>query len=455
MGPMAPRIPLLSVTLLLAPAATGCADDFAVEAWIDEDMASTIHLAWSTESAGTSWVEYGDSRSRDLVTPQSEASTDHAFTLYGSPFLETVHYRAVTEVDGVELTTTGRIQTGGRPSSLPDLTVNTWDEGAASSERFLLGVASTDGAGCVYVIDREGRWRWYWEGLADHQLVELAWAEAGTFLVNSFHTDHSQDEGHLQKLSFEGEQGTVFTEEAHHAFTRLSDGTIAYIAVDIREWTDPETGTTEDVVGDAIRILPAEDDGYGEPYDLFSTWDWREPEVHDRWDDGFYPQGADWTHANAINHYPDRGTYLISLRNMEMVLEIDDTTGEVVREMGEDAEYTLDADSEPFSYPHEPIWRSSGNLLVVTTEQETVLREYAVDDQEQLVTEVDSFGEGEGLYAVAQGMARELDNGNLLVTWGSAGRLQELTPEGEVVWEVETGAGWILGGVRLFDGFYP
>ena len=39
---------------------------------------------------------------------------------------------------------------------------------------------------------------------------------------------------------------------AHHMFAQLPDGTMSYLTMDIREWTDPDTGEVLDLIGDAI-----------------------------------------------------------------------------------------------------------------------------------------------------------------------------------------------------------
>ena len=47
-----------------------------------------------------------------------------------------------------------------------------------------------------------------------------------------------------------------------------------------------------------------------------------------------------------------------------------------------------------------------------------------------------------------------LDNGNTLVNFGSAGALQEVTPQGEVVWEARTRSGLWFAAVRPIDDLY-
>jgi hypothetical protein len=36
------------------------------------------------------------------------------------------------------------------------------------------------------------------------------------------------------------------------------------------------------------------------------------------------------------------------------------------------------------------------------------------------------------------GDAKKLDNGNVLIVWSSIGEIAEVTPDGDVVWQIET-----------------
>ena len=432
---------------------SACGDDFQVTATLDEDMPTWVHLSWATRDPGLSWVEFGPTRQREYATPvSSEPSTQHEFILKGLPVLADGYYRAVTQVGDDELVTTGRVETGGRASSLPDFELRVNDSDRLAEANFLL-FSATGTFSALCAVDREGRWVWYRARGEGEQVVELEFDEQtpDAFLFNTFSTDHTVDEGYVLRQSFDGSvDDEIRTELAHHAFTQLTGGDLAYVAIDIRDWYDEELGEEVPVVGDAVVVVPAE----GEPWVLFSTWDWREPVKHERWDGGFYPQGYDWSHGNSLRYYEDSDTLLMSFRNLETIIELDASTGEVLREFGAYG-YGFAEGTRPFLYPHDPGWTSEGNLTVVSTDEETVVMEYEVDDEAGLLTEVWSVGDGEAHQVLAQGMMQELDNGNRFISWGSAGLLQEVTADGQVVWELATEVGWIFGSVVLLDTFYP
>ena len=48
-----------------------------------------------------------------------------------------------------------------------------------------------------------------------------------------------------------------------------------------------------------------------------------------------------------------------------------------------------------------------------------------------------SFGEGRGIYGSHMGEVHRLPGGNTLHVYGAGGHMAEVTPEGNVVWEVD------------------
>ncbi len=434
----------------------GCAP-FEIEAYINENVNTLPHLEWTTDSDAVSWVEYGFTNDYGMVTPVDEGGTDHFFTLLGTPPLTDVYYRAVSEIDGKEKDVKGTITTGGVPSDLPDFDVTVYEPDRVSDDLYILGTAFGT-VPCVYVIDREGNWLWYKRVSPLKNPIELNF-ERGTnnILFNSFLIDHSEDDSNVTRVSIDGTvDEDIDTPLGHHAFTELPDGSIAYIAIDVRDYDMGGDGKLEPVVGD---VPP---DG-GEPTTFWSVWDdsfEHDPEWHDRWDSGFYPQGGDWTHANSLHYYEDSNTYLISFRNLDMIAEIDATSGEVLREFGGETGYQLTDGSRSFNYQHDVSWTADDTLIMITTEDiedgrhETTAVEYAIDDDAQTLDEIWSHGDGEGIYVLVQGTARDLDNGNRLINFGSSGLVREVTIEGDVVWELSARAGAAFGNTVPFSDLW-
>lgn len=449
-------IPWLALCIPLAGCKSGRLE--GVVAAVDEDVSTVIDVSWTTEDEGTSYVEFG--QNPELFTRSthtSEASTSHAFQLYGLPSLTTVYYRAVTEVDGEERSYEGEITTGGLPGDLPEIEVMSYDASLASDAEYAMlvtmGTPST-----LLMVNRAGRILWYREltSIQDGEDESYFYSDiqfahdSNDILYNAYSLSLFDYRGYVRRVSLGGEvEEEHDTDQGHHAFVEHEDGTIGYLAADVREWELPGHGM-QAVAGDTIVEIDPE----GNQETVFTVWDWAEPSDHEYWDLGYYQDAMDWTHGNSLEYCADSQTYLLSLGFVNAVLEVDRTTGEVTREFGP-AGIWVDDQSLPFKFQHSVNWTDDDTLLLFSSNQsedESWAVEYEVDGDE--LHEIWSYGELEGLYSYAEGVVHRLDNGNTLVAWTTAGTAREVTPEGEVAWEVQVDVGSTLLGTKLFDDFY-
>ncbi len=455
-------LPIFVLTAL----ATACAPgDFAVDASVDEALPTRVHLQWTTEAPGLSWVEYGGEGLGTASTPRSErASTSHDHFLLGIPPHQELWYRAVTLIDGQESITEGEIRTGGVPAELPDFTVTVDEPELQSDHSYLMGTMFGLTPG-IFAIDRAGNWHWYHLIDGERMPVEIEREIGGDgFVFNTFSADYTEDASRIQRMSFTGEDSrSVDTGQAHHAFTQLSDGSLAWLQLDVRSWTDHD-GVTQDVVGDAVIVR----DTHGEEHVVFSTWDWLDPVITDYWDEDFYGVGKDWTHANALRWDEQRQTLLLGLRNLETVveLELDPESWEatpVLQLAGVPGSAMMDEGDifrygdgyHRFDYLHHPGFTSIGNFLaLVEYQHETHVVEWTLDHQERKLVEVGSYGHGEQLRSLFLGMVTELHNDNRLVTYSSEGVVREIAPDGQVAWELQAAAGTVLGNTMMFSDYY-
>ena len=169
--------------------------------------------------------------------------------------------------------------------------------------------------GQPFAVDRAGRFRWIRPGQPERigGQVEFRLGSRAV-LFNSFATDFSLDSGVLRTVSLEGDNIQQRPAPlSHHVFTQLPDGTVAYPAVEIRDWLDPDTGEWVQVIGDTIVEMAAN----GDQRTVFSAWDWKPVQKHDHWTSSFYGDAHDWTHANALQYIEDRDSYLITFPHLD------------------------------------------------------------------------------------------------------------------------------------------
>lgn len=160
------------------------------------------------------------------------------------------------------------------------------------------------------------------------------------------------------------------------------------------------------------------------------------------WKDANGPRnGYDWSHTNAIEVDHD-GHYIISSRHLNEVTKIDSTSGEVLWRMGGGPGNQFTFVEDPlngFSAQHAPRKLENGNLLILdngNAHRPQISRavEYEVDEENKTARHVWSYSPGS--YSSALGNAQRLPNGNTLVNVGRDYRVVEVTPDGEIAWEL-------------------
>ena len=81
-------------------------------------------------------------------------------------------------------------------------------------------------------------------------------------------------------------------------------------------------------------------------------------------------------------------------------------------------------------------------------------REYTLDEENQTLVEIWSYGDEVPHYAIYAGEALRLDNGNTLINYGSEGALREVTHELRTAWQVDWDSDYLLGHMTLIDDLY-
>jgi len=82
------------------------------------------------------------------------------------------------------------------------------------------------------------------------------------------------------------------------------------------------------------------------------------------------------------------------------------------------------------------------------------VREYELDETQGVLRQIWSFGEGEGILMESAGEAHRLPGGNTLHNMGSGTRVREITPDGDIVWEVAWDTPRLLGRTVLVEDLY-
>ncbi len=403
---------------------------------LSERVGSVVVAAWEQVADAQVILEYGFGDDEWLQTPAVDVGTGHQEQLLlGIPYGETVTVHAVWDAgDGPHSTADRTIDTEDLPGGLSHadtdlLDADRWDPATP----YLLLSLNEDGATgnpnrtWTLIVDRRGRLVWGVPTPAQRlTLHPRTAADGGTFLIDLDSYWAIFDNGaqsQVQRVTIDGAVvETLDTPGLHHAFTDLPDGSLLWGAIDGQDET-------------IQRLHP---DGTLESI----------------WSCGAFHQeiGAQgFCASNTISYREDPGTLLFSFYSTDSIVEIDLDSAEAVRWFGQlPGAWAFDPEDSTFWWQHGGYYTDEGTLLLSSriTEfgDETVVREYELDEGAQTLRQVWSFGVGEGVFASEMGEAHRLPGGNTLHNYGSEPRLREVTPDGDLVWEIHwVGIGRYIG----------
>jgi hypothetical protein len=324
------------------------------------------------------------------------------------------------------------LETGGLSSSLPGLTLHDHDPARAAGGYLVTSLITRQGAGAM--LDGDGDVVWAHEPDLDWEVVFISRTrytpgdDHVTYLARDRTVlDDSNEQRKLVRVSLDGTvEEHLDAEDVHHDYLQLADGGFAVLERDYRE-VEGETVKSDSLVEigpDGARTV------------IWSAWD------HFEFDPGFEVESdGSWCHANALDLDEDAGVYRVSLRNFGTIVEIDRASGAQLRTIGgATSDYTLDDGStELFAWQHQFEVLDDGVLVFdngTADVRDSRAVEYGLDDG--AAVPVWEFHAEPPLFTPALGDVQRLDNGNTLVSWSSSGQIDEVTPDGEVVWRLRT-----------------
>ena len=163
------------------------------------------------------------------------------------------------------------------------------------------------------------------------------------------------------------------------------------------------------------------------------VWEWRSWEHLDPEADRITYAGErrhGWTHANTVAEMPD-GNLLVSFRNISTVTVVERASGRIVWKLG----------TPTIAQQHAPVPLDNGNLLIFDNGTHRPDRSWPfsrvieVEPATQEIVWSYQARPAFDFFSPYISNAERLANGNTLVCEGNFGRLFEVTPDGELVWE--------------------
>ena len=402
-----------------------------VEATIHPVYTTLIEVSWDQERSAAVVVEYEVDPGQWRAAPESVRGVGpQQEWLLGVPFAHDVAWRL--RVDG-EIAVQGQTRSGDPPMNLPLGEVWSsdparWD---ASIDYILVSVSYDDlfyGEYMSLIVDRSGRAVWAHPSPEGRSTMHprISWDGDALLLdYGSFWGGNFEGAGNSEVVALKLDGTEVqrwATPGLYHPFTDMPDGSLAYARHGTVDLDDD--GFAD---GEGILILPP---GGGEAIERFHCSDWI----------AVVDPGA-LCGANTLSYDPIGDVFLYSQFIAHGVIEVDATTGAVDRWFGQIAgAWSIEAPGGQFWKQHGSVYTADGTLLISTYRDEfdfeLVAREYSLDPVGETLTEIWSYGEGQGVTGKQMGEAHRLPSGNTLHNYGTSAVLKEVTPAGDVVWDL-------------------
>jgi hypothetical protein len=252
----------------------------------------------------------------------------------------------------------------------------------------------------------------------------------------------NKEDGYVLLVSMDGAtEQEIATPYIDHDMALKPDGTIVGIVLQGLKGFNQ--------VADSIQEISQT----GEMTEIFTAWDYM---------DVLSPtqlEGGNWTHANALDYDPDEDAYYMAMKQLHTMIKVDRSTGELDWAIGGEGNMFEWAEgTEPLTMHHQ-FHAYADNRLVVFENGDpsrgySMAREFELDTVNMTATEVWSYVREPSVYVFAKGDVERLSNGNTLVTWSSSGEIQEVTPDNEVVWQVNTDLGSAITFIDRVESLY-
>ena len=451
---MSPNKLVLGMILTLLPAVVGCGGEetptevqaTAVHTALHDDYGSMIVVEWLQKREARSWVEYDFEGEWIRVREGVREPGYHKEQIIGIPFDTEVKVRVANDFGDGKLTTrTHILKTKDVPSAMPRPTLDVsepdlWDP---DSNFLLSSINQEDGgwSGGTYwkfIVDRKGRLVWVDRTPKDHWTIfmrqavngkDILWDEA-TWWASGFDLGAGSK---IHRMKLDGTMvETTKTPGLHHSFTELPDETLVYGSADFYSevLVEKKPNGNETVIWDCV----------------------------DFYQDIGYSSGGYGCQSNTLYYDVPTDRYLYSFYTSNSVLEIT-RDGEVTKILGMlPGAWAFDPPESQFYFQHGVHYSEEGTLLVSSHQSyfdvQGVVREYEVDEANQTLREIWNQGIDGGIYSPTAGEVHRLGNGNTVHNYGASPVVQEVTPDGTVVWQIDFGGTKLIGRSTFIDDLY-
>ena len=168
---------------------------------------------------------------------------------------------------------------------------------------------------------------------------------------------------------------------------------------------------------------------------------------------------VNWTHGNALDVDGD-GNLLVSFRNLGEITKIDGRTGAVIWRLGgrRNQFAFYDTAMPAFSRQHGVRACAPGTLLIldnVGDPRASRAERYVLDEAARTARLVQAYASASSVVTEIGGSVQSLPDGRTLVSFGTAGRVEEYDASGGLTWHIEGNPGYVFRAQRIGSLYAP
>jgi Arylsulfotransferase (ASST) len=429
-----------------ADTGTAIATVTRLEISASEHVPAVAYAKWKAPVATEGYVVATNANGEEWVTPVDPLSLHHRVAVLGLPMGDdyTLTLHAVDEAGAHWTSTPSTFSSPSLPSSAPllDLTVDTAARLPGFHALPIIQAEADTSTYPIVIIDDKGRVVWAAQNPEGELCTAVKFSRDGTSLLTNFGSG-------VVSHPLNGDASTTFpTAEAHHDFVELPSGKMAVIVTDNR--------TLDGVEYKSESVIEIDD--RGRSTELWNLWD-RLDELGLALGEGVSWDTSDIAHANALTYDDATDELVIGLTAMKAVVRFDRKTGNArwIVAPGGGVQLNVDGLSD-WDLHHQIALTADGYYIYVNKTKDdscSKIIQVKVDETLGTAETVSSFGDDTCYSTFALGGLAWMDEATLLVSWTSAGVLEQRTTSGEVLWALGSSLGSAFGYADYTPSLYP
>ena len=438
----------------------GCTVDdtsFTGVSWEETTIRTVLRVTWETGQGSDVQVLFSaeDAQVEQTTAPELEGSPGEVL-LVGLPQQVDISFRLVADQDGDAVCSDlYQATTGPLPSGLPALDVQIAD-GTETSPGFVVVPINDDQATWQAIIDRFGRYVWASNQVSRDSRVRLSLDHESVLYLVPGKTDGSVAPG-IGRMDMDGTISNFYSfDDVWVDFVELPDGTLLVLQEDIRSMDDQ--GVERLFRGDALVELPPD----GAATTLWSSFDAYTPDLSTEYMITLASDGReveDWSHCNGLAYSQDDDRIFITSSQFQAVFAVDHATGDTLWALSQDSDdWNTDHSVPLFSAPHSVQPLENGGMLVFNRFLDFQNCSNATEiqlNEETRVATVTRIMESEDCIHVSYlGSAERLPDDNTIISWSSAGQIDEFQPDDTVSLRINLPLGGQFGFATWVDSLY-